>query len=108
MTVDWVVNVEDEEQSYRAKEHAPLGNEVKLFESCIQQDGTVSWRAGTYKHRPPPWPLPRHDFIIVDTCSQYLHSICARSHMAEIDEEGRALGKNSGILPVDHNREKKV
>ena len=42
LTVDWVVNVEDEEQSDTAKEHDPLGNEVKLFESWIQQDGTVS------------------------------------------------------------------
>ena len=42
LTVDRVVNVEDKGQDYRAEEHPPLGNEVKLFACWIQQDETVS------------------------------------------------------------------
>ncbi len=31
LTVDWVINGEEEEQSYAAEERDPLSDEVKLF-----------------------------------------------------------------------------
>ena len=50
LTVDWVVSGDEEERSYGAKEHDPLGDKVKLFKFCLQQGGTASWIAGTHQH----------------------------------------------------------
>jgi hypothetical protein len=41
LTVYWVVDIEDEEQSYGAKKHGPLGNKVELFELNVQRGGAT-------------------------------------------------------------------
>jgi hypothetical protein len=106
LTINCVVNGEDEEQSYGVEECDPLGNKVKLFEFCFQPGGTTWWIAGTCQHCPLPWPPPCHDLIVVDTCAQHFRSISTRSYIADIGEERCAPGENRRILPVDHDQEK--